>query len=219
MGRPPACAGAVLISTPETTNDRERDLQMGDLTLDPQVTRRPLTVEDFHRMGDAGIFGAEDRVELVEGELINMAPVNSLHAGTLNRLNGAFSRLYPKVIVAVQNPLVLGAGSELYPDLMLLRPRPDDYAGANPGPGDVLLVAEVAHATLRYDSGAKARLYAQHGVVELWVLAAEKKELLVHREAGPEGYRDVRTLGAGTAIAPLLLPDLTVRVDDLFPRA
>lgn len=192
---------------------------MGDLTLDPSVTRRRLTVGDFHRMGDAGIFGEDDRVELLEGELVNMAPVNSLHAGTLNRLNGAFSPLYPRVIVAVQNPLALGATSEVYPDLMLLRPRHDDYASSNPGPGDVLLVAEVAHTTLRYDSGTKARLYAQHGVAELWVLAVEEKELLVFREPGLDGYRDTRTLDRGASITPLLLPDFEVRVADLFPQA
>lgn len=192
---------------------------MGDLTLDPPVTRRRLTVEDFHRMGDAGIFGEDDRVELLEGELVNMAPVNSLHAGTVNILTRTFSKLYPRVIVAVQNPLALSATSEVYPDLMLLRPRHDDYASSNPGPGDVLLVAEVAHTTLRYDAGTKARLYAQHGVAELWVLAVEKQDLLVFREPSLDGYRDTFTLDRGDSITPLLLPDFDVRVADLFPPA
>ena len=192
---------------------------MGNLTLDPPVTRRRLTVGDFHRMVDAGIFGEDDRVELLEGELVNMAPINSPHAGTVNTLTRAFSKLYPRVIVAVQNPLVLGTTSEVYPDLMLLQPRQDDYASSNPGPGDVLLVAEVAHTTLRYDSGTKARLYAQHGVAELWVLALEKKDLLVFRQPGLEGYRDAFTLDRGASIAPLLLPDFGLRVADLFPQA
>jgi Uma2 family endonuclease len=190
---------------------------MQGLMLDPPVSRHRLTVDDFHRMLEAQILGEDDRVELVDGELVDMAPVNSAHAGALKHLNRLMVERLPDVIVGIQHPLALGPHSELYPDLALLRPRADSCAGGNPGPQDVLLLVEIAHTTVRYDAGVKAALYGAHGVPELWVLTLDPRQLTVFRVPVPDGYLERSTLTLDTEVAPLLLPQLVLKVGSLFP--
>ncbi len=143
-------------------------------------------------MAVAGLFGEDDRVELLEGEIVEMTPIASRHAACVNQLNEAFSdRLRRRVVVSVQNPVRLGTHSEPQPDLALLRLRGDRYAGRHPGPGDVLLLVEVADTTRRWDREHKVPLYAAAGVGEVWLLDVGAEELEVFRR--PEGgdYREV----------------------------
>lgn len=110
-----------------------------------QLLKRLFTVAEYHRMAEAGILGEDDRVELIEGEIVGMTPISSRHAGQVNRLVRLFTqRLGGRAILSVQNPIRLGEHSEPQPDVALLRPRPDFYATAHPGSEDVLLVIEVA---------------------------------------------------------------------------
>ena len=130
--------------------------------------RHRLTVAEYHRMGDTGIFSPEARVELIEGEVIDMPPIGSLHAGTVSYL---VEVLRPAcggwAIVRTQNPVFLDLRSEPQPDVALLRPRPDFYRNAHPTPTDVFLIVEVADTTLAYDTQIKLPLYARHGVPEM----------------------------------------------------
>ncbi|WP_038056232.1 Uma2 family endonuclease [Thermus amyloliquefaciens] len=159
------------------------------------MTRHRISLDEFHRMVEAGVFPEDLRLELVEGELLEMSPIGKRHAAKVARLTALLAPLVPeKAILFVQSPLVVGK-SELYPDLALLPPRPDFYEEGLPEGKDALLVVEVAETSLAYDLGVKVPLYAKGGVPEVWVADLPGRRLWVHREPAGEGYREVRTLG------------------------
>jgi hypothetical protein len=184
------------------------------------ATTRRFTVEEYDRLGEAGILGEDDRVELIEGEIIEMVPIGSPHSGQVNRLTSLFSQeLVGRAVVGVQNPVRLDRYSEPQPDLALLRPRADFYAEAHPGPSDVLLLVEVADHSAAYDRAIKAPLYAHSGIPELWLVVLPERVVEVYREPSPDGYRDVRPFRAGEVLSPLAFPEVTVDVGNLFPPA
>src|SRR5690606_26231594 len=164
-----------------------------------QLVPHRFTVQDYHRMAEAGILGEDDRVELLEGEVIEMPPIGPGHAGGVKRLTNSFLPLQAerKVIISVQDPIHLGEYSEPQPDLALLNPRPDFYARSHPGPEDVLLLVEVMESSATYDREVKVPLYARFGIAETWLLALEPGVIEMYRAPGPEGYHQVRTLRRG----------------------
>jgi Uma2 family endonuclease len=179
------------------------------------IVRRRFTVDEYHRMGRAGIFSEDDRVELIEGEIVEMTPIGSRHAGFVNRLNRLMTSLVAdRALVAVQNPIRLSSESEPQPDLALLRRRDDFYAQAHPEPGDVLLVIEVADTSQAYDRTVKLPLYARAGIPEAWIVDVAGPTLEVHRAPSPEGYRDVRQARRGERLTLAALQDLGLSVDD-----
>ena len=185
-----------------------------------ELTRRLFTACEYHIMARAGIFHEDDRVELIDGEIVEMAPIGSRHAAHVDRLTHLFiSVLGNGAIVRVQNPIRLGERSEPQPDITLLRPRPDFYADAHPGPDDILLVIEVADSSLGYDRGVKIPLYARFNVVETWVmdLAADRIEL--YRQPSEGRYLQMSRVGRGERISPQVLPDAVLSVDDLLGPA
>lgn len=170
--------------------------------------RHRLSVSDFHRMGEAGIFAAGDRVELIDGEVIDMSPIGALHAAIVARLTAFLCRSVGSgVIVWCQNPIRLDEASEPEPDIALLRPRADGYMSAHPGPEDVLVVIEVADTSLAYDLGVKVPLYARHGIPEAWVIEAATRQTRVFREPGTEGYRRESLIGPEETLASAVLTD------------
>jgi hypothetical protein len=168
-------------------------------------------------MAEAGILAPDERVELIDGEILQMVPIGSEHGATVIRLNRLFdpAALHHRAIVAVQSPLRLDATTEPVPDLMLLRSRPDDYRDALPGPQDVLLVVEVAKSSLDYDRSVKAPLYARAGVAELWIVDLVGRAVEVRREPSADGYRRVEAHTEGT-LASAALDAARVDLDDLF---
>lgn len=145
--------------------------------------RHLISVDAFHRMGEAGILGPADRVELIDGEIIDMSPIGALHAAIVARLASYFSqRLGGAAVVWCQNPLRLDDTSEPEPDIAILRSRADFYTTAHPGPTDVLLLIEVADTSLAYDLSTKVPLYARHGVPEVWVIDAATRQTRVFRQ-------------------------------------
>ena len=182
-----------------------------------RLPKRRLTVDEFHKLGEAGILDEDDRIELIEGELIQMTPIGSLHAATVDRL-ADLCRGHPGAIIRVQNPLVLSSRSEPVPDLMLLRERQDFYADSHPRPNDVLLLIEVADSTVGTDRDVKIPLYGQEGVVETWLLDLQKKPLEIYLLPGPTGYRQILRPTLEETIAPSQLPSASFRVADLFVK-
>ncbi|MDW8183673.1 MAG: Uma2 family endonuclease [Anaerolineae bacterium] len=181
------------------------------------VMTRRFTVEEYHRMREAGILSEDDPVELIEGEIIQMPPISSMHAGCVDRLTMLLMEgVRRRAIVRVQSPIHLGERSEPQPDLALLRPRGDFYASAHPGPGDVLLVIEVAESSGEYDRERKLPLYARSGIPEAWVVDLERGEVVVGRDPAPEGYRALRIARRGETLSPLAFPDFTLLVDELL---
>lgn len=181
-----------------------------------RLPKRRFTVAEFHKLGEAGILDEDDRIELIEGELIQMAPIGSLHAGTVNHLNQIFTTGASGTIVSIQNPIVLGQRSEPQPDLVLLRHRDDLYTQSNPTPGDVLLLIEVADSTVGADRDIKIPLYAQAGVAETWLLDLQQRQLEIYLLPGPTGYRQILRPTLEESVTPSLVLDVSLRVGDLF---
>lgn len=181
------------------------------------VPRRRLTVRDYHAMGEAGILRREDRVELIEGELIAMSPVGVPHAAQLLVMSELLApQLVGRAVVAMQNPIRLGDFSEPEPDIALVRPPGRRYVDALPVPADVFLLIEISDTTLRYDSTVKAALYAKHGIVEYWIIDIAGHAVLVHRAPTAEGYAETRRATAGETLEPLALPGLRLAVADML---
>lgn len=179
--------------------------------------RHRLTVDDFHCMGKAGILPEDSRVELIEGGIIDMAPIGSQHAGAVKRLLRLFDRAVgDAAIVSAQDPIMLGTYSEPQPDIALLRPRDDFYASSHPRPEDVLLIIEVADTSLRYDREIKLPLYARHGIPEVWLVDLENKRLTIFRVPVERDYQDVRVIERLHAVAPQLLPAVKLDLSGLF---
>jgi Uma2 family endonuclease len=173
-----------------------------------------LTVEDFHRLGDAGVLHEDDRVELIEGELIDMAPIGSRNAACVRRLTELFyAQAQNEFQVSIQSPIRLGPHSEPQPDLALVQPRADHYARAHPSAGEVMLVVEVPDTSAQYDRELKVPLYAAHGIAEVWLIDIPNERVEVYRGPAPQGYTVARMAGRGEVLAPVALPHIRVPVD------
>lgn len=174
------------------------------------------TVEEFQRMGEIGILSPEDRVELIEGEIVEMTPVGSRHVSCVMDLDDFFREVVGKEIrISVQNPLVL-EGSHPHPDVALLRRRAEGYAGGLPTPEDCLLVVEVADATVLYDRNVKSRMYARAGIPEYWVVDLPRNTVAVHRSPQGGEYVEVEEYGYGQAWTSTALGGREVSVEDVL---
>jgi len=179
--------------------------------------QRRFTVDEFHRMGEAGILGPDDRVELLDGRILEMPAIGSRHAGCVNRLNRLFTReLGDRAVVTVQNPVFLDAHNELVPDLTLSRPRDDFYSSAHPRPEDVLLLVEVADTTLPFDRRVKVPAYARHGIPEVWVVNLPDRRLEVYAGPGEDGYRDSRILSEEESVRVRAVSGLCLEVEQIL---
>ena len=191
-----------------------------DADLDDQdvVVRRKLDVHEYHRMGDAGILHEDDRVELIEGELIDMGSIGWDHASTVNGLTRTLVLACgTRAVVSVQNPVRLDEFNEPQPDFAVLKPRgPNGRALGPPGPSEVLLLVEVADSSLRFDKKVKVPLYARFGIPEVWIVDLQKRVL--QRYQGPRGgaYGDVTPHGAGESLALAADPKIAVALGEAF---
>src|SRR5262245_17428823 len=166
------------------------------------LTRYRFTVEEYHRMGEAGILSEDNRLELINGDIVVSEPIGVQHASTVDRLTRLWmSRLGDRAHVRIQNPVTFPRlDTELQPDVMLLRPREDFYGTGHPEAPDVLLLIEVADTTLRLDRRIKIPLYARVGVREVWLVDLTTARLEVHREPLGDRYADVRVLDRGECV-------------------
>lgn len=182
------------------------------------VTTRRFTVDEYYKMAEAGILGEDDRVELIEGEIVQMPAIGSPHASCVTRLDRQFfSRAGESVIVRVQNPVHLSEHSEPEPDLAIVKAREDFYARGHPEPGDVLLLVEVSDTTYDYDHSIKGPLYARAGIPEFWIVNLEAARVEVMLDPAPDGYQTIRQYGPGERIAPQHLPQAQIEVRDILP--
>ena len=196
-------APTVPAATPTPPTDRER---------------RKFTVAEYYRMAEAGILKPDERVELIEGEIIVMPPIGPIHADDVDEFISVFGQYAPgRFRIRIQNPLHLDDGSEPEPDAVLLRLRADRYTRSHPTPADVLLVVEVSDSSLEYDRQIKAHLYGRNNVPETWVKNLPEDCIERFTEPGPEGYAQHTVHRRGETIIPVSLPDLELAVDDLLP--
>ena len=180
--------------------------------------RHAISASEYVRMGEAGVFAPDVHLELIEGEIIEMAPIGSPHAAVVNVLAAFFNRAVgERAVVSIQNPLVTGERSVPQPDLALLKPRPDNYFGAHPSAVDAMLVVEVVDATLSFDLDVKVPIYARAGVPEVWIVDIQDRSLRVFRDARPGVYRTALSVERGERISPEALPDIAIDAAILFP--
>jgi Uma2 family endonuclease len=183
-----------------------------------ETARRRFTADEYLRMAEAGILTEDDRVELIDGEIVEMSPTGRRHVAAVNRCNRVFSRsVGARALVSIQNPVHLAPYDEPEPDVVLLRPRADDYADELARPADILLLVEVADSSLEYDRQTKLPLYAAAGIPEAWLLNLREHRLEVHREPSPTGYVRSQVYRPGERVAPLAFPDVETAVADLLP--
>ncbi|EDN67454.1 Protein of unknown function DUF820 [Beggiatoa sp. PS] len=175
------------------------------------------TVEDWHKMGEMGLFSPEIRTELIEGEIIDMGPIGSLHAGCVNRLNYFVNRqVTNSEIVSVQNPIILSNSSEPQPDLMVLRYESSFYQNKHPTPEDVLLLIEVSDSTLNHDRNVKKPLYAHYGIIEYWIVNLNDDCIEVYLNPQAQDYILIHIMRRGKIILPSQLSHISVAVSDIL---
>ena len=170
-------------------------------------------------MGETGVLKPDARVELLDGEIIDMAPIGSFHGGSVNRLIRFFTKLaYERWLVSAQNSFALDEYSEPQPDLMLLKPDPDDYVTRLATPDDIFLLIEVAYTTVKYDRERKLPAYGKGGVPEIWILNLPEQALEVYREPHYTGYGSSVILRTGDKASPQAFPDVVIDVGELLRR-
>lgn len=181
------------------------------------IRRKRFTVDEYHWMWATGLFPEDKRFELIRGTILEMPHAKPPHSGRVNRLTHLFmSRLGDSVIVSVQNPSSIDDYSEPVPDVSLLKPRLDFYTKNHPLPEDVLLVIEVSHNTLRFDTKIKAPLYAEAGIAEFWILNIPQNVLEIRSEPVQGRYSRHEVLKQGQTISPQAFAGVSFRVEDIL---
>jgi Uma2 family endonuclease len=179
--------------------------------------RHRLTVADYYRMAEVGILDPEARVELIDGEIIDMAPPGSPHAATVHYLNEVLVRAAAgRATVLVQNPVRLDEYNEPQPDLALLQRRDDFYRERHPRAGDVLLIVEVAATSLKFDRETKLPLYARHAIPEMWLVDLGGRRLLRWSAPRDGSYAVVDEPDLGSALEVAALPGVALDLRRLF---
>jgi Uma2 family endonuclease len=181
------------------------------------VPRHPLTRRDYHRMGEAGIWGHNGRVELLAGQVVEKPPIGPRHAiVTENLLELLFTAVAGRARVRCQDPVVLDDGSEPQPDIALVRRPWRGYPHTHPGPDDIFLLIEVADSSLDFDRTVKRDLYARAGIQEVWIVDLTADRVLVHRRPSPRGYGSVVPVEVPEALGVEALPGTTIPAAEVF---
>lgn len=180
-------------------------------------SRHRITVDEYERMIAANVWPEDERLELIEGEIIAMSPLNAPHAYTVRTLlQMLVEALRGRALVDAQNPIRLEDGTRPEPDVMLLRPPATQYQRRLPTPLDVLLIIEVSDTTLDYDRTIKVPLYARAGIPETWVVDLNGERVIVFRALAAGEYTQMETVRRDATLAPTAFPDLALPINDLL---
>ena len=180
------------------------------------LKRYHFNVAEFYRMADAGILTEDDRVELIEGEIIEMSPIGSRHASCVATLTEQLvEKMGDEAFVWAQNPVRLNDFSEPQPDVSLLRRRDDRYRQSHPTPDDVLLLVEVSDTTAAYDKRVKIPLYARAGIIEVWVIDLTQEKIEVYARPVGGSYQQFAEFERGESVASATVHGLTLAVEEI----
>ena len=176
------------------------------------------TVEEYHRMAEAGIFAPDERVELLEGKILCKSAKSTAHRSTTGRIDYLLKKRLEKIaLICVQDPVKLNDRSEPEPDLSVVKIDPLDYADHHPTPSEVYLIIEVADSSLKFDCEIKAKAYSLAGIKDYWVLDVVKRELYIFRKPKQTGYESQVIVGENETVSPLEFPDLQIRLSEMLP--
>ena len=182
--------------------------------------RRRLTADDFDQMCSAGILTADDRVELIDGELIEMPPMGPAYTGIVNRLAEILHpRLGDAAKLRVQSSVRLSSHTQPEPDLAVVKPDPRHYLLRHPRPADILLAIEVADSSLDYDREQKVPRYAVAGIPEVWLVDVAQKQVTVYSAPSSGGYGHSRTVAWAEEIVATRVEGLRLTFEEFLPRA
>jgi Uma2 family endonuclease len=195
----------------------KEESRMEQANMSVQVARRYFNVTEFYRMAAAGVFSEDDRVELIEGEILEMSPIGSRHAACVGRLTELFSQQAgSRAIVWVQNPIRLNDYSEPLPDIALLKRRADFYAEHHPTPADVFLIVEVADTSIDYDRNIKLPIYAQANIPEVWLVNLSKNIVEIYTQPANDKYQKSRRLKRGELLVSPQVSNLSIGVSEIL---
>ncbi|MDX6378983.1 MAG: hypothetical protein QOI57_7 [Rubrobacteraceae bacterium] len=181
-----------------------------------QIQKRRSTVDEYYRMAEIGILSEDDRVELIEGEIIDMAPMGDRHANCLRRLDTLLNRrLRETALVSTQCPIHINDLTEPEPDIALLKMR-DDFYAEHPRAQDVLVAIEVSYPSAEYDRGVKLPLYARAGITEAWLVDLIEETIEVYTQPVNGEYRRTERVKRGEPLASLAVPGLELAVNDVL---
>ena len=182
-----------------------------------EMIRRPITVAEYNRMAEVGILDPDERVELLDGDIVVVPPQGPEHASIITRTHEELvRRLERRAIVTSQIPVILSDRSEPEPDIAVLARRDDYYKSALPSAADIRALVEVADSSLRIDRGAKLRIYSEAGIEEYWVIDVKRNVIEVYREPRDGRYESLTTLCPGDDASFLAFPDDVFTVDELI---
>ena len=183
-------------------------------------TRTRITTNRYQMMVATGVLTKYDRIELIEGDMLDMVPIGTRHSAITSRLTELFVLAVSRsATVVVGGPVNLGEFSEPQPDLMLLKRRADFYSGKIPESADVLLLIEVSDSSLAFDQGVKLNLYARYGVAEYWVVDVEGRRVVTYREPATKAYGRALEFTAADTVTPQAFPDIKIAVGEIFGQA
>ncbi len=181
------------------------------------VQRYRFTVDDYYQMGKTGILREDDRVELINGEIIQMSPIGGSHAYCVNMLVKLFSSLYQQnYMLCVQNPIHLNEYNEPQPDFVIVDPSDLAHTKRHPQPEDILLLIEVSDSTVKYDKQVKIPLYAEFGIKEAWCLDLNNSTLETFRQPTPTGYQAIQTYQSNQPVSPLAFPGMQMTTEQIM---
>jgi Uma2 family endonuclease len=182
-----------------------------------QIVRRHFNIIEYYRMAAAGVLSERDRVELIEGEIVDMNPIGSRHAACVGRLTKSLERLAgDRSIVWVQNPVQISDFSEPLSDVALLKRRSDFYSQANPQPPDVLLIIEVADSSVEYDRDIKIPLYAEAAIPEVWLVNLPRETIEIYARPVGDAYREIQIIKRGESLASKSVANLVIDADTIL---
>lgn len=178
---------------------------------------RLFTVKEYQQMAESGILNPEERVELLAGQILKMAAKETAHSAATTRTEKLLeNRLGNQALVRVQEPVQLDDFSEPEPDIAVVRFDPLYYEDHHPNPSEIYLIIEVADTTLSKDCGIKARIYAQSGIADYWVLDVNNRQLHIFREPSENGYQSELILSDSRRVSPLAFPEFTIAVGEML---
>lgn len=187
------------------------------MIMNTTVLIHRFNVEEYHRLIENNILHEDDRVELIEGRIIDITPIGSKHAACVSRLNEILSeKLQKRAIINIQNPICLTAYTEPEPDIAIIKRRPDFYAEQLPQPEDVLLIIEVSDSSLDYDCETKIPLYAKSNIPEVWLVNLIENNVAIYSGPSSEGYNVITKHHHNQILSPKSFHDITLTVSEIF---
>lgn len=187
-----------------------------DVYLEATRPRRRFTVKEYYRLAEFGILDRDSRVELIEGDIIEMPPIGPPHASAVNELARILNaKVGEKAKVTVQSPILLGESTHPQPDVCLVKPV-DVYFHRHPEPEEVLLIIEVSDSSVEFDRSTKGRLYSRAWIPEYWLIDIPGQRVEVYSSPGPDGYTEKQELGRGDRISPAAVPDVEIDTADIL---